>query len=407
MRISLMLAFCIVTAWPQVTAATPNAQDRPSFHTRARVDEKTLASTIPNALILAYDLSPGGTRLALFVVSSKYMQFPAPSWIVLANATNAEILKQARFGTYSGFVQDYVPHVAFTSDGKFLIVQDQQTVAVLDSTTLLRLRTIEPAAQGKFKVPAEIEAASDSDVVAVSFGTGAVRFSDGRWPAYTEVIDASTGKKMGGWDADDVPFSISPYGDFVAISNHEMADPVISVKVLDSKSGRSVASLPASTKQVPRNYFATVIAKFLSDDDLVLTPNNGADQSGRNVGAYLDIVQFRNSQALQEIEPEKYGPTGEIAVSADQGTFVTVSRYLASKYREHPHWRIPSGTRPELLVFCRQKNRMFKLVNRTKLPELLGLRMRGLFDISGLRVSRDGSAISVAEDYGVTVLSTK
>ncbi|HEV2489117.1 MAG TPA: hypothetical protein VGT03_04860 [Candidatus Acidoferrales bacterium] len=367
------------------------------------MDEKTLASTIPYASILAYDLSPEGTRLALFVVSSEYFQFPAPSWLILVNATNSEILKQVRFGTYPEFVQGYAPQIAFTPDGKFLVLQDQQKVAILDSTTLLRLRTIEPPAPNKFDVPAEIVVANSSYLAAISFGTGASRLSDGRWPVHTEVIDVSTGEKLAGWDDDDVPMSISPHGDFLAISNHEIPSPVMRIKILDCKSGKSVASLPTDA-EVPKNYFAVITAKFLSDDDLVLTPDNSADKSGRNVAAYVDIVKFGSSQALQEIEPEEYGPTGEIAVSADQGTFVVVSRYLASKYREHPHWRIPSDTKPELLVFSKQKRQLFKLVDRTKLPELLGLRMGGLFDTSGLRISRDGSVISVVEDYGVTVL---
>jgi hypothetical protein len=225
---------------------------------------------------------------------------------------------------------------------------------------------------------------------------------------YTAIVDLSTGKQVAGWEDNDIPFSLSPRGDFLAVPDHSTAEPVMGVKILDAKSGKVIVVLPAKysyPKEVPKNYFAVIVAKFLGDDELILTPNNYADQSGHDVGPSLNIVQLKNSNVVQQIHPKDYGPTGEVAVSADQSTFITVSRYLPPRYLQHPHWRIPSDIRPELLVFRKQQN--FMLDSRMPVPPLLGLRRGGTFDRSGLRVSADGSVISIAEDYGITVLTRK
>jgi hypothetical protein len=409
-----MLAFCIATVWSHLTAA--NALDRASFQASARVDEKTLVSAIPNPRILAYDLSPDGTRLALFVVSSELMQFPAPSWIVLASAADSKILEKARFGIIRQPAQGYAPQVAFTGDGKLLVVEDeQQTVGVLDAATLATVRTIAPDTGSRFNVPAGIVTADNSAIVAISFGTGApvMSYVD-KWPVHTVIVDASKGEQVAAWDADDIPFSISPNAKFVAVSDRSAAGPVMGVAILDAKSGKRVVTLsggyPSRIGQYPdwKAQFSTrIIAKFISDDQVVLTPDANADQSGSDSVASVKIIRITDAHVIQEIGPERYGPRGELAVSADQSTFLALSVYLAPKYLKHPHSRIPSDTSPDFLVFSKREQQMFRLVNRTKLPELLGLRTRALFDTVGLRVSRDGSVVSVAVEYGVTILSRK
>lgn len=382
-----------------------NAQGEGKYQTIGRVDEKKLAGQIPDPQIWANDLSSDGKLLALFVVSINARQTSAPSWIVVANAASSEILKMERFGVRPGFIQGYAPQIAFTSDGKSLVVEDQQTVAVLDVPNLHTLRTIDPDRKGEFTIPTEMLVATETNTAVVSFGTGASRGSDGKWPTHNLVVDVTTGERLASWDADDIPMAISPHGTFLAISNHENASPTVAVKILDSRSGKSVAMLYPSPSQAPEKYSAVVMAKFLGDENVVLTPNNGADESGRDVASYLNIVRFKDSHPMQEIQPRDYGPVGEVVVSANQNTFVAVSRYLATKYREHTHWRIPSETKPELLVFG--KGQGFQLDTRMPLPSLLGFRWSGTFDRSGVRISKDGSVISVAAEYGVTVFARK
>ena len=308
-----------------------------------------------------------------------------------------------RFGVRPGFIQGYAPQIAFTSDGKSLVVEDQQTIAVLDVANLHTLRTIDPDRKGEFTIPAEILVATETNTAVVSFGTGASRGSDGKWPTHNLVVDVTTGERLASWDADDIPMAI--HGTFLAITNHENASPTVAVKILGSRSGKSVAMLYLGPSQAPEEYSAVVMAKFLDDENVVLTPSNVTDESGRDVASYLSIVRFKDSHPVQEIQPRDYGPVGEVVVSANQNTFVAVSRYLAKKYREHPHLGIPSETKPELLIFG--KGQAFQLDTRMPLPSLLGFRWSGTFDRSGVRISGDGSVISIAEEYGVTVFARK
>lgn len=413
MRNSLMFAFCIAMVWFHLTAATAQAQA--SFETRAQVGEKTGTFSIPYPEIDAYDLSPDGARLALLVVSGDPMQAPVPAWVVIVSAINAKVLNQVRFGTRAQWVPDYASQIAFTADGMLLVVEDgQQTVSVLDAATLATVRTFAPERGSRFNVPVSIVTAANSPLVAISFGTGApVTNYLNKFPVHTMIVDASNGEQVASWDADDIPFSISPNAKFVAVADHSGAGPVMGVAILDAKSGKRVTALsggyPSRIGEYPglkTQFSSSIIAKFISDDEVVMTPSANADQFGSYGDADVKVVRIADAHVIQEIAPERYGPTGELAVSVDGSTFFAVSYYLAHKYFENPHWRIPSDT-SAFLVFSREKQQAFRLVNRTKLAKLPALRNRGLRGTVDPRISRDGSVVAIAEDYGVTVLTRR
>jgi len=221
------------------------------------------------------------------------------------------------------------------------------------------------------------------------------------------ISELSTGRQLAGWDAEDIPFSISPDGSLLAVSDHSTKGPVIGVAIIEAISGQRIATLSGGyddQKGTPEKPWARILAKSIGSDQVILTPDANTNQSGRAAGTSIKLVRFKDAQVTQEIDPEKYGPTGELAVSADQKTFVTVSRYIAPGYLTH-HRPIPRDSKPELLAFHKQG--MFKLENRTPLPPLLTLRAGGKFELADVRVSSDGSVISVAEDYGVTILVRK
>lgn len=407
----LLLSIAIVLQWP-LCAATASAQNQVRFQVRTHVDDKTVAPGIPSPFIETYGLSSDGARLALLVVSGDPMQGPVPSWVVVARTIDGKVLKKVRVGIGAKFVEGYASAVVFTADGKLLVVEDgEPTVSVLDAATLETVRTFGPDKGSRFKVPARVVMA-DGNVAAISFGVGntGANYLD-KLPVHTVIVDVSNGKRVGSWDGDDIPFSVSPSAKYVAESDPSTAGPVMDVAILDARSGKKVATLSGGyASRIPGyphrsgRFWTRIIAKFIGDDEVILTPDGNYDQSGHALARDVKIVTTNNDQVVQEIAAENYGPTGEIAVSADRSTFIAISRYLAPEYLTH-HWRIPSDTKPELLVFRRQRQRVFKLVSRTEVPELLGLRMRGPFDESGLRVSRDGSVVSIAEHYGITVLS--
>jgi hypothetical protein len=399
--------FMLIATWLLATvSALPQIHMQAQFQMIGRLDEKTLAAAVPDPRIQAYDLSPDGTQLALFVASGDLIQ--APSWIIIVGAADLKVVNKVHFGTGRLDVQGYAPQLAFSPDGKSLVAEDGQVVRVLETKNLKTTRTI-TSSSDRVGVPAGLMMASKSDVVAVSFGTGdPVQNYMAKRTIQTEMVDISSGKLVSSWTSDDIPFSVSANAGFVAVSDHDSVGSVMGVAILNAMSGAKVYTLTggyAFTNAPGGNGFITrIVAKFIGDDEVVLTPDGNRDQAGYDVGQSIKLVRLKDSKVLQEISPEHYGPTGELAVSADQNVLVSISRYVAPKYLTH-HRPVPRDTRPDLVMLSKQK--VFTVTGVQQLPELLALRKRGLFDTSYLRVSADGSLISVAEGYGVTVFATR
>ena len=118
------------------------------------------------------------------------------------------------------FIQGYAPQVAFAADRQLLIVQGSKNVAVLNATTLEIVRTIAPDESSKDNVPAGVLVASESNVAAVSYGDGApVTNYLKKRVIHNEIVDITTGRRLASWNTGDLPLSISPNGEYVAVSN--------------------------------------------------------------------------------------------------------------------------------------------------------------------------------------------
>ncbi len=395
------LFFSSVSALTQV-----QMHSRAQFRTIGNLNEKALASVVPSPRIQAYDLSPDGSQIALFVASGNLVE--APSWIVIVGTRDLKVMDQMRFGTGHLEVQGYAPQLAFSPDGKFLAVEDGQVVRLLEANSLKTARTI-VSDHSMIGVPVGLLMASKSNVIAVSFGTGApvLNYMEKR-TIHTELIDISSGRLLSSWASSDIPFSVSPNAKFVTVSDRDSVGSVLRAVVVDAVSGKRIFKLADGfafkNASSGDSFVARIVAKFVSEDEVVVTPDGNKDQAGYDVGQSIKFLRVKDSQVLHEVFPEHYGPTGEIAVSADQNILACISRYVDPKYLTH-HRAVPINTRPELVMLSKQN--VFSVAGRKQLPELLSLRKRSLFDASSLRISSDGSLISVAEDYGVTLLATR
>jgi hypothetical protein len=385
-----------------VGSAAAYTQEPSGLRVKARIDETAIAEAVSSPRLVSYDLSPDGSKLALFVASGDLVQ--APNWVLILNIKDVTVISKIRFGEAR---LGYAPQIEFTPDGRFLLVQDGQTIAVLDAKRLTKVRTIAPPRDAKFSVPATILMASKRDIAAVSFGKTEppANYFD-KWPVDTQIVDIERGDILAAWESDDIPFSISPSGRYVVLSNRESKSPIMGVAILDSMTGKEVATLSGGdfpVKQTAQESFAgRMIAKFINEDSVVLTQDGNLNQIEGNVR----IVQYKTDRTVQEIRLPRYGPTGEIAVSGDENVLIALSIYLPREYRKHPHWRIPKGSGPELVAFDLQPE--LKLAQVRAVSEVAGLRgPHRLFDWAGLRVSNDGLCISVAENHGVTVFEKR
>lgn len=408
MKLSLLLVFRFAALPLYFYSPTAYATSE-SLQIETRVDESTLASQVPNPEIGAFDLSPDGKVLALFVLSGDPIQRAVPEWLMIVNTADSKILKKSQIGTSPKFVQGYAPQIEFAKNGKLLLVEDGANVTVLDAATLEKLRRIEPSSKSQFTSPVSILAAASSPIAAITFGAGdPVKKELEQRPVRIKFVDLEKNKNLAEWNAPDLPMSISPDGALVAISDHSSPGATMPVDICEAQSGKKVATLSGGfgfekpeANAVP---IGRVIATFVTQNRILLTPDASSDRSGHYAGDSLKILKLPGSNTLQIIKPENYGPTGRMAVSADQNTIVVVSQYIPPRYQTHDG-RLPSVSAPQLMVFSKKDK--FVLSALIKLPALPALRIQPALHLSSIRLSADGSLIAIAEKYGITVYAPK
>jgi hypothetical protein len=400
----LVVSIYAVVAFIMFQQNLIEAQTNVSFAPATRIDESSLNGLISNPIIQSFDLSPDGKTLAVLVFSGLHEQ--APLWLVTEDLVTKRVSASRELGNSAYPMGTFSLQVVYASDQRYLIVQDLQTIRVLDSESLKLLRTISPPSEKASQTPLFVAGASRSDIFVCAFGPKQrlnPRFHT--TPVQVEVVDVSSGDHLGEWNSGDVPQSISPNGDLIAVSSVKPQRGVLSLDMLDVH-GQKVAELNGgfsfrdadSSKPLGR-----VLGFFVGNQELLLTPDENVDQTGHHSGDSLRLVSIRGKQAQvqQNIQPPHYAPQGELAVSADGRTALAVSWYVPAQFLARPEGRLPPSS-PELLVF--ERGASIKLDDALPIHGL-GLKAGGWLENRRPRVSSDGSVIAIAQDSGVTVLT--
>jgi len=371
-----------------------------SFRKTGRVDEISLAQSVASPRIYAFDLSPSGQTIALWVRSGDLVN--APTWLLMVDAKTGQILRKTNAEDLRldwKLLAYFPPQIFFTPDAKLLVVREEAQVRIVDAVTLNTVRTIEAP---KTMVPVSICGSEKSDVFAISFARDWQRQSElERLPVRVEIIDVSDGTRRGGWDADDIPQSLSPDAKLAAVSDHSMGEELLKLDVVDTNSGKNLAVLDGGFKFEKTEAGQTigrVVGRFLSDEEILLSPDSKFDRSGQHSGDSLRIAHVPDGKIVQVLKPDRFGPTGEIRSSANGEEIIAASWYLKPDLLTHPHEPMPAGSAPELLVFSgRREFRLEGIIKSTG----GGLRVGG--SALPFRISSDGSVIAIAEDHGITV----
>lgn len=387
--------FLVATCWVFLAVAPDMTT---IFQRIERVDENSLAQEVPNPRFYAFDLSPSGRTIALLVRSGDLVN--APTWLLMVDANTGQIVRKTNAGdlTPDWKLSAYFPlQEFFTPDGKLLVVREQEQVRIMDVATLNTVRTIEAP---KTMVSVSICGSEKSDVFAISFARDWQRQSElEKLPVRVEIIDASDGTRRGGWDADDIPQSLSPDGRLAAVSDWTLGGPLLRIDVVDTSSGKKLAALDGGfkfEKQEAGRTMGRVVGRFLSNDEILLSPDSNFDRSGHHSGNSLRIVHIPDGKIVQELKPDRFGPTGEITTSAAGGEIVAASWYLKPSFFTHSHERLPAGSAPEFFVFAYKQEFYLEAIIKSSGG---GTRVGG----SVIRVASDGSVIAVAENHGITV----
>lgn len=376
------------------------AQTNGSYAPAVRIDESTLSSVITSPSVESFDLSPDGKTVALLVATGFKAQ--APLWLVTEEIATKRFTAPRQIGHLTILNSNFSPQVRYTSDQRYLVVQDFQTIRVFDSKSFEPVRTISSPSSGASLLPLFITGASNKNVFVCAFGSEQnlnPRFHT--TPVQVEVVDVSSGAVLGEWASEDVPQSISPNGDLVAVSLLQAQQGVLPLSVVDVH-GQKVTEFTGgySFKDADQSKpLGRVIGLFMSSQELLLAPDENVDQTGHHSGESLQLVS-KTGKVKQSIKPRHFGSTGELAASADQKTALALSWYVPARALAH-EGALPVST-PEVLVLGRGAS----LHLDSAIPiEGLGLRGSGWLENRRPRLSSDGSVIAVAQRSGVTVLS--
>lgn len=366
------------------------------------MDEGVLAQAVASPRIYAFDLSPSGQITALLVRSGDLAN--AATWLLIVDAKTTQVLRKSQTSqsaSYSELSAYFPPQVVFTPDEKLLAIQEQGEVSIVDVATLHTVRTVEAPKSGP-KVAISICGSRKSNLFAISFSAGQRLESQfERIPVHVEVIDVSDGTRHGSWDSDDIPQSLSLDAKLAAVSDHSMSESLLNLDVIDTNSGKKLAVLDGGFKfERPEagQTMGRVVGRFVSDQEILLSPDSNFDRSGHHSGDSLRVVHIPDGRIAQELKPKEFGPTGEVAVSEDGGEIVAASWYLKPDFLTHPHQPMPTGSAPEVLVFS--DRREFHLAGIIKSTGG-GLRVGG--SALPFRIASDGSVIAIAENHGITV----
>lgn len=396
-------ALCLVGWWLAGHVAASDALA--AYQRKGRVTNSDLAREVADPRMYAFDLSPTGRLLAVLVRSGDRVK--TARWLMLLDAGSGQVLRQCQTWESAATPRSehyYPPQVLFSPDEKFLVIREQEQVRIIDVATLRTVRTI-GARETEPRLPVSICGSRRNDRFAISFGRGWQSEGYERVPVHVEMIDVSDGTRQGSWEADDILQALSPDGSRAAVSDWNARGPLLKVAVVDSRTGTTVAVLDGGFRFTRRDGDqpkGRVVARFLSDDEVVLSPDGGWDSAGHYAGGNLRVVRVADGKTMRTLEPDgggPLGPTGDIAISNDDQAVMAVSWFFPPRFYTHPHEPPPVGSGPELLVFL--KTQRFRLSAVIKPSG-----QRGRIDGTSLlpfRPSSDASVIAMQEDVGITV----
>ena len=392
----------ILLSLPSFGVTSAGIQGKTTYVVFMRIDEKTVQDHVPEATIEAFDLSPDGKTVALILGSKNPIN--GSTWIAVVD--QSKDFKKIRLGAINPCSQGYAPTITYNSDGATLIVTDCAKVRIFEASSLREVRSIESSTKN-FTVPIQALAAANGNTTAITFGNGAPvgNYMD-VLPVKVEVVDTSTGKRLASLSADDVPFSLSPDGKQLSLTDRSEPHALLGIKIIEVSDGRRISStkgkfgFPKNTK--PTSPISRLMGYFIGDSEIVLMPDGNRDQQGNTAGDFCEIVSAIDGNEVQTLEPKHFGATGLIATANRGGRFMAISREVSSKDLRH-HLALPPSALSEWIAFVTEPS--LKVSDRGPLAGLVSLRTRSIYDSSVLRLSADGHVFAVADSYGVTVFA--
>jgi hypothetical protein len=391
-------------------------QTAPQLETVSVIDsQESLKVLFDQPMIMAIDLSPDGKQIAWLATGVKA---EAPLWLVTLDVSTKRIVASKELGlsifsnrpAVWSSPNDFHHQVVYSSDQRYLVVQDLRQIRVLDAGTLDVLRTIPVPESATPLIPVSVISAAKSDIFACAFGSENQpgKYTFRAVPVQIEVVDISSGKVLGAWAAEDVPQALSPNGDLIAVSSWQrLHGRVVPLAVFD-RNGHKITDLDDGFSFSEGSWFfkidnpskplGRVVGRFVSNQEILLTPDGHTDETGHFSGESIRLVSVTGQQPPQRVAIKHFGPTGNLAISADGTTILVRSLYYPPRILAQHHGQL-YGEESKLLVLGRGNPGR----NPAREPKLQVESVMPLDAGTELWVSADGSVIAI-EKQGITVL---
>lgn len=204
----------VAVAFALLPVGLLRGQTAPQFEPVSVIDDQeSLKVLFSQPKIMAIDLSPDGKQIAFLVMAG--IKVDAPLWLVTLDVSTKRIVASKELGpAVWGVSLNFDHQLLYSSDRRYLVVQDLRQVRVFDANTLELARTIPIPASSSPLIALFMAGASQSDVFVCAFGaehqpmTGLLAT-----PVQVEVVDVASGKILGAWASEEVPQAISPNGE--------------------------------------------------------------------------------------------------------------------------------------------------------------------------------------------------
>jgi hypothetical protein len=221
------------------------------------------------------------------------------------------------------------------------------------------------------------------------------------------LVDLATGQVQSSWESMDIPQSLSPDGKLAAVSDWATSDILVEVGIIDARTGRKLKTLQSGykfRKPWEKTQTGRVIGKFLSDDEILLSPDEHIDRTGHHSGKALEIARVSDGKLMRKIRPEGFGPMGDVITSASHDCFAILNWHVSPGILKRD-LAPPEGSLPELLVFPDpERNRSYTISNLSvdalATNEYLGSTYRP-------RISNSCSVVAIAQGEGAAVFRRK
>ena len=249
-----------------------------------RISEDVFAKSIAEPRLEAYALSPDGTQIAAVVASGDGAA--ATETLATLSVGSARVMATAVLGPRSNEVHSSM--VAFSSNGKSVIT-GTTTVRVYDAATLNEMLVLGDA--DTRLVPIRLLSENSLAVIAFAAANRAETYLSSI-PILIDVFDVESGEVLGRWSSNQLPFSLSPDGSLLAVSNDEAGtNGCFGFDIVSTRTGKRLVRVGADSV-FPTNTrrdktFGRIVASFLNANEVLVSPDGNVDDSGEPLARSL------------------------------------------------------------------------------------------------------------------------